>query len=460
MAIFKIRAMKPDTKEEKIIVYNSSVSTLKWEDSSDIIPKVKTQPDVEVPAKLEKGKKNLKTVKIQLGLSCNFECEYCCQRFVPKAEETNSDYIEDFIKTMPTWFEGGEDGLGYNSAIEYWGGEPFVYWKTLKPLVEAISLKYPNATHSIITNGSLMDREKINWIEKYNIQISISHDGPGQYVRGPDPLDNPKFIIELFKKLAPKGKISFNAMINSKNISRAKISDFFENFILKNVGDNYLKYLMIGEGGFIDAYDEDAKKNSLNNIDQDFDFRHLSYHELRDDKAKLFITIRQKIDFFLKTIHDGTRLESVSQKCEMDKSSEIAVDLRGNVLTCQNVSAISSNPSGVSHLLGNVNDLDSVIIKSGTHWSDRDECPQCPVIHICKGACLFLTGDLWETSCNNAFSDNISIFANAIEMLTGYVPIYIDGPQREDRKDIFWLVNGKPKDMKKPKKVIPINIIH
>jgi hypothetical protein len=67
---------------------------------------------------------------------------------------------------------------------------------------------------------------------------------------------------------------------------------------------------------------------------------------------------------------------------------------------------------------------------------------------------MFLTGDLWEATCDNAYSDNVAIFANIFELITGYIPIYIDGPQRADRKDIFWWVNGRPEQ--KTKKVIPI----
>jgi hypothetical protein len=40
------------------------------------------------------------------------------------------------------------------------------------------------------------------------------------------------------------------------------------------------------------------------------------------------------------------------------------------------------------------------------------------------------------------FNDNISFLAAAIECLTGCLPYYIEGPQPEDRKDIFGAVEG------------------
>ena len=171
-------------------------------------------------------------------------------------------------------------------------------------------------------------------------------------------------------------------------------------------------------------------------------------------RDRRFLGISQKVRKFLTSVESQRRLETVPQKCGMDKANNIAVDLHGNVLTCQNVSAVARNPAGIPHHIGHVSDLSKVRVDTATHWSDRAECPNCPMIHLCQGACMFLTGDLWEATCDNAYSDNVAIFANIFELITGYVPIYIDGPQRADRRDIFWWVNGRPEQT--AKKIIPI----
>lgn len=454
MALFTITAQNFVTQDIKKIIYNSTLSTLVWEDGSNVLKEVKVQGPVKEPAKLEKGKRNLKTIKIQLGLSCNFECEYCNQRFVPHAEETNPEYVDTFINNMDSWYKG--DG---KVNFEFWGGEPFVYWKTFKPLAEKLKLKYPDSTMSVITNGSLLDKEKNDWLELFEFAVSISHDGPGQHVRGPDPLNDPESkagIIDLYKRLAPVGKLSFNSMINSKNISRVAIQEWFENFVTTEIGPEYLQYLGIGEGTFVDAYDEGGLATSLLHEEEDINYRNIAAAEIRTNKANRFGILQQKSLNFIKGLYEGQRIESLPQKCGMDKEDNIAIDLNGNVLTCQNVSPVSNNPAGISHHIGHVSNLEAVEIKTGTHWSDRSECPNCPVLHLCKGACFFLTGELWEASCNNAYSDNVIVFCNTIEAVTDYFPIHIDGPLREDRKDLFWIVNGKPDKLRKPKKVIPI----
>lgn len=466
MAKFELKVWHPLKNEERKLIYNTSYSTLKWEDGSDVIPFYE-QNKVAIPTeqiKIQKGKHGLSTVKIQLGLSCNFECDYCNQRFVPHSDEhTNPNDVIPFVTNMHNWFEGGSDGKGAGTKLEFWGGEPFVYWKTFKPLAEALREKYPNATFGVITNGSLLDNEKNNWLEKLNFSVSVSHDGPGQFVRGPDPLqeiDSKLSIIDCYKRLAPKGMFSFNSMINSKNISRVDIQTYFEDFVSNNIGESYLEYLVIGEGTFVDAYDEGGMANSLLDEEEDVKYRNLALNDLRSGKANRFGTIKDKFEIFLQTLDKRIPLEMVQQKCGMDRHDNIAVDLNGNVLTCQNVSTASVNPAGVSHAIGHISNLAEVDIKTSTHWSDREECPNCPVVHICKGACMFLSGDLWEASCNNAFSDNIIVLTKAIEEITdGYVLGYIEGPLRQDRKDVYWWMNGKPEKTRKAKKIIPITAI-
>jgi uncharacterized protein len=457
MSQFTITAIHPVSQERTTLIYNSKDSLLTWDDGNSVINNPKVQPEVTFPSKIETGKSDLSTIKIQLGLSCNYECDYCSQRFVPQADQTNPNDVDPFVSNMSTWYHGGEDGLGKGTRFEFWGGEPFVYWKTFKPLAEAIKKKYPNGNLSVITNGSLFDAVKNQWLDDLNFSVSVSHDGPGQPVRGPDPLEDSTaktYILDIYKRLAPKHRFSFNAMINSKNISRVGIQEFFENLIRTELGESYLQYLIIGEGGFVDAYDEGGLENSLKDTEEEIKFREYTFNELRTGKADRFISVRQKIEGFIKSVAHGVKLDSVAQKCGMDKSDQIAVDLNGNVLTCQNVSPVSTSPSGVSHHIGHVSDLAAVEIKTATHWRDREDCSNCPVIHMCKGACMFLSGPLWDSSCNNAFSDNIVAFTAAIEMMTGLIPIYIDGPLREDRKDIYWWVNGKPQ--KSSRKIIPI----
>ena len=124
----------------------------------------------------------------------------------------------------------------------------------------------------------------------------------------------------------------------------------------------------------------------------------------------------------------------------MDDPSHMAVDLSGNVTTCQNVTVSSTNPDGISHHIGDMSDIENVNITTGTHWSDREDCPKCPVLHLCQGSCLFLSpeSEEWKLSCDNSYSDNVTWLAAALFDLTGHVLHRIEGDDLpEYRKDVF-----------------------
>ena len=392
------------------------------------------------------GKTSPKTLKISLGLSCNYECSYCSQRFVPHADSTNPKDVDKFVNELDAWVTTPPE------RIEFWGGEPLVYWKTLKPLAEMLRNKYPNATFIMITNGSLLDIEKNKWLDHMGFHIGMSHDGPGYHVRGLDPLENEEqrnAIMDLYGRLKPKGRMSINAVLHKDNQSRKDIQDF----LIKAFGDN----VNIGEGSYIDPYDQGGMESSLLSPAEQIGYRQQAISNIRNNSVNNFNILHQKIHDFIESIRTARPANAVGQKCGMDKPDNIAVDLNGNVVTCQNVSAVSVAPNMESHKIGHISDMESVKLKTSTHWSKRKDCPDCPVLQLCKGSCMFLEGGLWDAGCNNSFSDNIPFFAAAIETLTGYIPYYIEGPQREDRKDIFGLVNGIQID--KQKKPFPIPVV-
>lgn len=448
MALFNLKCVNPSTGENQTLFYDNQTSLLKTELGADVITTVpKSYFNAEATSKLTPAKKdNPKLLKISLGLSCNYECSYCSQRFVPHADSTNPEDVDNFVNGMDLWVTDELD------KIEFWGGEPLVYWKTLKPLAESLRKKYPNVRFSMVTNGSLLDVEKNTWLDDMGFSVGLSHDGPGYHVRGLDPLDDPdkaSAIYDLYARLHPKGRISVNAMLNNENKSRSAIQEF----LIERFGED----VRIGEGTFVDPYDEGGMSASLQSSKDNIEYRNSCLAEIRDGKNFNFLALSNKVSGFIESIATARPASSVGQKCGMDRTDSMAVDLHGNVITCQNVSAVAVSPNMEDHKIGHVSKLQDVKLKTATHWSHRKDCPDCPVLQICQGSCMFLEGDLWEAGCNNSFSDNIPFFAAAIESITGFLPYYIDGPQREDRKDIFGLVNGIPVD--KPKKPFPIPVV-
>lgn len=464
--IFEILAEKPGLEsDQKTFFYDNEKNILSdetgfiWEypntygDLENMEQKPFTPFDKNTP--LKKSRK-VRIVKIQMGLSCNYTCDYCSQKFVERPKETNAKDIENFMELFNNLEFDEQVGL----KVEFWGGEPLVYWKTMKPLAEAIADRFADwkqkPVFTMITNGSLLTDDICAWLYSMGFHLSISHDGPGQYVRGPDPFEDPvkrEVVLDLYQMLRPLNRMSFNSMLNSRNTSRKAIYDWFVDF----TND---PSVVLGEGTFVDAYDEEGLENSLNTKKDRFNFRQQAFGEIYASQGEIgFSGILQKIDNFTESVLTHKSSEYLGQKCGMDAEDVISFDLRGNVITCQNVSAVETGKNGQPHLSGNLTDIDNVSITTSTHWSRRKECPSCPVLHICQGACMFLDGEYWKASCNNAYSDAVPLFALSIEKITGYIPYEIKGDGLPlDRQDIWGEKYKHEEEVQK--KIIPIKVIH
>lgn len=442
MAIFKVLARQEQTGNEAVFFYDNIESTLKDANGADIVAentKKHTHGEFFQTTKDNPGTKGSpKVLKISLGLSCNYECTYCSQRFVPHAESTNKDDIQPFLDGLDNWVKEPP------TRIEFWGGEPLVYIKTLVPLAEALRAKYPDASYTMITNGALLNPELNEWLDRLGFNIGISHDAMGQHVRGPDPFDDPKSregIIDLYTRLKPQGRISFNTMMHVGNQSRAEVQKWWV--------ERFGQSVNIGEGAFIDPYDEGGVASSLQSEEEQVEYRKAAFNDLRQGKVGNFDVVRGKMGDFLGSLQNRRNAYTLGQKCGMDNKDNIAVDLKGNVLTCQNVSSASTSPNGESHLIGHVSDFENIKLNTITHWAKRDECPTCPVLQLCKGSCMFLHGKLWDIGCANSYSDNIPFFAGSIEYLTGYKPYRIEHEALPEVRQDIWAENYKPKKLNK-----------
>ena len=418
------------------------------------------QKDITVAGrKGDNGREPFRVIKIQLGMSCNYSCAYCSQKEMVRGDETTAKDIDAFLEMLTAVPKID------NCRFEFWGGEPFVYWKTLKPLAEKLRRQYPNAEFSTVTNGSLLTREIIDWLYDLGFAIAISHDGPGQHVRGDDPMvDNADAIQYAVDRLAPLSRLSFSTMLNTQNPSRLQAIEFFRAKFPE-------QFMPISELGFIDAYDEGSlDRLAMTNYEHVMLRRDL-WAEARFKQIVLNAAFGQrKLVSFIQQCNSeqadvagvqyGQRsLNNFGQKCGMDQFVTLAVDLRGNVLTCQNTTAESIAPNGQSHNIGHITKINDVALATSQHWSHRANCNTCPVLAICRGSCMFLAGRNFDVSCEASFTDKVGLFAIGFEAVTGYVPVHFEGPGiPEHHANIWEPVEGACEP--KRKKVIPIAVSH
>lgn len=338
-----------------------------------------------------------RVLKIQLGLGCNYSCSYCSQGG-QKEEATSTQDAEDFNLD---WVEAAPE------KVEFWGGEPTLYWKKLQALTAKIDAKWPGVRRSMVTNGTLLTKERIDWLFDAGFTLALSHDGPGQSLRGEDPLEDPA-MRELWKYLFQKfgERASINSVLTAGNHDLFDLWMWFEQrlgTVKVNVEDVVTDY------GGATMSDEQLKA---------------IYESVRtyakSGLAMAFPRLRWSMLQFMATLALKKPLLGGHQVCGMDRHDSLAVDLNGNVLTCQNAGAASG------HKIGSVECLDDVSLNS-TSYMARPNCTSCPVVHLCYGSCMFLKDADFESSCRSSYWFNLAILEGVVHLLTGETVVNISG---------------------------------
>jgi len=403
--------------------YDPHTSELLYEDGSPVTPKARRRRFAMPPrvSPTNPGRKSSapKTLKIQLGLRCNYSCSYCSQsNEIELATVTRTADADAFLESLDGWLTGKPD------EIEFWGGEPFLYLAKLKRLVPALRERFPEARFLIISNGSLIDGEIIEFIERHDIMVAVSHDGPGQRLRGPDPFEDPeraRWLRELWRRRGPVGKMSFNVVLSAANCDVRETREWFE----RTVGD---PAVVLHTEGVVSVYDSDTLKGSGRFDERAYRNLHRSIVDAFDwGDEKAYAEIFVKAGDFVESLYQRRPSAALGQKCGMDRADQLAVDLSGQVMTCQNTGAKGR------HGIGSVANLADVRLDTAWHWSHRECCNHCPVLQLCKGSCMYLEGDLFAQSCENEYRYNTAILAAVIKHLTGLELEKIEGDIRRPR---------------------------
>ncbi len=119
---------------------------------------------------------------VEITNYCNLNCTYCHASAVSVEEKdlnTSNELRKNTIeKIVDIIFQSPSPHI----KVELQGGEPLANWKSSKNLIETVhkkSLEVKEKDVEIIlcTNLVLIDEEKLQFLKKYNVQISSSLDG-------------------------------------------------------------------------------------------------------------------------------------------------------------------------------------------------------------------------------------------------------------------------------------------
>ncbi len=111
-------------------------------------------------------------------LRCNHKCVYCQSQAVG-VKDTDTDMN---ITTAKKAIDNAFMSPSKNLIIEFQGGEPLINWEVVKKSIEYAREKEKKSDKklsiSVVTNFSLMDDEKADFLLKNEISLCTSLDGP------------------------------------------------------------------------------------------------------------------------------------------------------------------------------------------------------------------------------------------------------------------------------------------
>ena len=134
-----------------------------------------------------------KNIKLNLGkiqnifinpyYVCNNNCSYC---LIKKSNNFNchikTNVLQYCTKNTLKFIKAIQEELDERCQFVFLGGEPLLTWNSwLIPFIKELNNINPKFQYRLSTNGTLLTSDKYKDIEKYNININLSLDGP-QYV--------------------------------------------------------------------------------------------------------------------------------------------------------------------------------------------------------------------------------------------------------------------------------------
>lgn len=381
-----IKNFKLDDEETKLMIENGIYETTS--DMEEIYEKLKFG--------IHKQTKIPTIMYLNVSTFCNLACKYCfiesspisSQKYNKMSFDTAKIAIDKFLKEL-------EKNKITESQIIFYGGEPLTNWDVVKKIIKYVKYeKKSDITLTIITNGTLLNKEIVQFLMDNNIGIGISIDGPKS-------INDKNRVFKsgnesVYEKAMDSIKL-LNEMNSSYCVSATVTPDVVDNEqeVLDWLIDNKIKNV------FWNLYHYSFKTNDWEkHYNEMSDFILKSYKILKENNIGEE-KVSEQIEMFL---NQTFKFHS----CGAVGLNQLTIKPNGDVCICQGDSRSYKNVAGniikdeIIDILNNPINEDWLKM----YTIDNKKCKYCPAISVCGGGCPLqaetLFGnrkDLDEASC-------------------------------------------------------------
>ena len=321
-----------------------------------------------------------KTRNIQLILTkkCNFNCKYCFSTHENKEMDYNT--LKKLIKLL-------NNKKLKKCNINFFGGEPMLkYDDLIVPFIKEIKEHNFEGNFSIITNGSLLDKEKIQYFIDNNVSIMISLDGDYETFSKNRSNNKDTYwkIIENVKYILDQNYHNFEVRLTYREDDICKLAHNIE----------YLYSLGIKKIQIYHEYDIKLNSELEKQLANEFEKIMNLYVKAKD--LNIFFMDRLLHYYFNKNEYQRPILSNCG--CVDESKFSFSMDYDGRFYTCHHFN--SENKFNEEFNIGNINDgfdLDKVKSLSSEslknkyikEFNNREEkCNGCKLYNLCSANCI------------------------------------------------------------------------
>lgn len=315
---------------------------------------------------------------------CNLACRYC---FI---ENPNCDKIELHSMSEKTAITAINKYIDYlhsegmkEALLIFYGGEPTLNWSVVKAVVDRTTMETDiEFQYTMVTNGTLLDNDKVQYISDHNINLGISIDGP-------KPINDANRIFKnsagsVYDTILPKIEMAQRSTHVCLSITLApsvvakknEVLEWLESSPFNSIGFNL--YCYTKKDSNWESYSVQATEMIIK-----------AYEKLRtsvfDDR------IQRKIDSLREKKFKFT-------DCGAIGGNQVVFKANGDVCVCHAYEKTDK------YTICNINDSDfSSIISSDefSFWQKRvpifnEECLACEALFCCGGGCATRAESLFD----------------------------------------------------------------
>jgi uncharacterized protein len=325
-------------------------------------------------------------------VNCNFRCSYCFQE--PTKKRMTQENIDSIIKYIDKNLNDGN-----SLHITWFGGEPLLAFDVIVGLCDILHQlckgRKCDFTQSMITNGSLLDDNKIDFLvaEGNFKDIQITLDGPPEFhdQRRPTRGNRATFykILENIKRVSDKVPITIRVNIDKTNYhSLEQLVDILIDHGLRNRVHLYLGHVLPYTEACSNVESIALAIEEFAEIESKFQFHLLQRGFLEVGS----LPKPRKGNLCVADNSNGAVLapDNLVFRCwnEVAMSSEVAV----GVLKDQKLKIENKYPSRQKNGFASELYQDKIMEENNRHWDSynpfcHEICQDCKVLPLCHGGC-------------------------------------------------------------------------